>query len=195
MVVTHSSKNEAGKGTLRFLVLALTFFLVFFIIPAFPIQNIHAAEITLAWDRNSEPDIAGYRVYYGRESRSYTNVVDVGNYTSCVIADLEDGKAYYFAATAYNTDGYESGYSNEVNNGNGGAASGGSSGGGSACFIDTAACGFPMAHLIKSTQYSLSKIKRIMQRIFSVTGRNIDDNFYCSYHQKGMEVFITFLIP
>jgi len=174
MVVTHSSKNEAGKGTLRFLVLALTFFLVFFIIPAFPIQNIHAAEITLAWDRNSEPDIAGYRVYYGRESRSYTNVVDVGNYTSCVIADLEDGVTYYFVATAYNTSGYESGYSNEISSamsgtipddGDGGAAGSGSSGGGGSCFIDTAACGFPAAQLKESTLCGFSKIKRIIQHI------------------------------
>ena len=114
MVLIHSLKNESGKKTSLFRVLRLTFFLVLFIISTFSVQNIHAAEITLAWDQNSEPDIAGYRIYYGQESRSYTNVVDVGNYTSCVIANLEDGKTYFFAATVYNTDAYESDYSNEV---------------------------------------------------------------------------------
>jgi hypothetical protein len=174
MVLTHSLRNTAGKRTARSLVLMLTFFLVFFIIPTFSIQNIHAAEITLAWDQNSEPDIAGYRIYYGQESHSYTNVVDVGNYTSCIIADLEDDKTYYFVATAYNTDGYESGYSNEISNaepgttpddGDGGAAGGGSGGSGGSCFIDTAACGFPVAQLKESTLCGLSKIKRIIQHI------------------------------
>jgi hypothetical protein len=114
MVLIHSFRNESGKKTSLFHLSRLTFFLVFFIISTFSVQNIHAAEITLAWDQNSEPDIAGYRIYYGQESRSYTNIVDVGNYTTCVIADLEDGKTYFFAATAYNTDAYESGYSNEI---------------------------------------------------------------------------------
>ena len=189
MVLTHLLKNVAGKRTALFLVLMLTFLSVFFILPTFSLQNIHAAEITLAWDQNSEPDIVGYRIYYGQESRSYTNVVDVGNYTSCVIADLEDGETYYFAATAYNTDGFESGYSNEISNGepattpdqspdenaepvttpdqspddgDGGAAGGGSSGGGSSCFIDTAACGFPVAQLKEGIKCGLSKIKRII---------------------------------
>jgi hypothetical protein len=203
VVLTHLLKNVAGKRTALFLVLMLTFLSVFFILPTFSLQNIHAAEITLAWDQNSEPDIAGYRIYYGQESHSYTNVVDVGNYTSCIIADLEDDKTYYFVATAYNTDGYESGYSNEISNaepgttpdqspdenaepvttpdqspdendepvttpdqspddGDGGAASGGSSGSSSSCFIDTAACGFPVAQLKEGIKCGLSKIKRII---------------------------------
>jgi hypothetical protein len=117
MVLTNFLRNEAGKRNSLFLVLTITVLVTFVIIPSYSIQKAHAAEITLAWDQNSEPDIAGYRIYYGQESRSYTNVVDVGNYTSCVIADLEDGETYYFAATAYNTEGYESGYSNEISNG------------------------------------------------------------------------------
>ncbi|MBN2517181.1 MAG: hypothetical protein JXC33_14250, partial [Deltaproteobacteria bacterium] len=68
MVLAHLLRNGAGKRTALFLVLMLTLLLVFFIIPTFSIQNIHAAEITLAWDQNSEPDIAGYRIYYGQES-------------------------------------------------------------------------------------------------------------------------------
>jgi hypothetical protein len=151
-----------------------TLIAVILTIVLFGIPDVHAAEITLAWDQNSEPDIAGYRIYYGQESHSYTNVVDVGNYTSCIIADLEDDKTYYFVATAYNTDGYESGYSNEISNaepgttpddGDGGAAGGGSGGSGGSCFIDTAACGFPVAQLKESTLCGLSKIKRIIQHI------------------------------
>jgi hypothetical protein len=168
MVVTHLLRNGPGKKTSRFLVLAITVLVTFVIIPSYSIQKAHAAEITLAWDQNSEPDIAGYRIYYGRVSRSYTNVVDVGNYTSCVIADLEDGQTYYFAATAYNTDGYESGYSNEITNGEDGGDTGATSGGcggggGGSCFINAAVCGFPVAKLKKSALYCLSKIKHLIQ--------------------------------
>jgi hypothetical protein len=40
--------------------------------------------------------------------------VDAGNRTSLTISSLEAGKIYYFAATAYGTNGEESGLSNEV---------------------------------------------------------------------------------
>jgi len=69
---------------------------------------------TLEWDPNSEPDLAGYKLHYGLASRSYDTTIDVGNRTTYTITDLEVGETYYIAATAYNTSGLESGYSNEV---------------------------------------------------------------------------------
>ncbi len=74
----------------------------------------HAAEVNLAWDPNTEPDLAGYKVYYGLGSRNYDHVMDVGNSTSCVVTGLEQGRTYYFAATAVNTANIESDFSNEV---------------------------------------------------------------------------------
>jgi K319L-like, PKD domain/CARDB/Fibronectin type III domain len=74
----------------------------------------HAAEVSLAWDPNTEPDLAGYRVYYGLGSRNYDKVVEVGSSTSCVVTGLEQGRTYYFAATAVNTASVESDFSNEV---------------------------------------------------------------------------------
>jgi len=74
----------------------------------------HAAEVNLAWDPNTEPDLAGYKVYYGLGSRNYDYVMDVGNCTSCVVVGLEQGRTYYFAATAVNTANIESDFSNEV---------------------------------------------------------------------------------
>ena len=65
--------------------------------------GLHAAEVTLAWDPNTEPDVAGYKVYYGSGSRNYDHVMDVGNSTNCVVTGLELGRTYYFAATAVNT--------------------------------------------------------------------------------------------
>jgi len=75
---------------------------------------VHAGEVTLAWDPNTETDIAGYRIYYGLMSRSYDHFLDVGNNTTCVVTGLEQGRTYYFAATAVNTAKIESDFSNEV---------------------------------------------------------------------------------
>ena len=79
-----------------------------------PASNAHPAQVTLAWDASTDPDIAGYKVYYGNSSGSHQEVIDVGNTTTCTISTLLDGTIYYFAATDYNTSGIESGYSNEV---------------------------------------------------------------------------------
>jgi hypothetical protein len=74
----------------------------------------HSAEVTLTWDANTEPDPAGYRIYHGTSSGVYPNVTDVGNMTTATISNLTAGQTYYFAVTAYDTEGRESGYSNEV---------------------------------------------------------------------------------
>jgi K319L-like, PKD domain/CARDB/Fibronectin type III domain len=80
----------------------------------FTLTVAHAGQVNLAWDPNTEPDLAGYRVYYGLGSRNYDQVMDVGNCTSCLVTGLEQGRTYYFAATAVNTANSESDFSNEV---------------------------------------------------------------------------------
>ena len=74
----------------------------------------HLVQATLEWDPNTEPELAGYRLYYGLSSGEYQYSVDVGNQTTYTLTDLEAGKTYYIAATAYNTTGQESDYSDEV---------------------------------------------------------------------------------
>ena len=76
--------------------------------------NVHSAQVTLAWDANTEPGITGYKIYYGTSSRSYPNSIDVGNRTSCTVTNLLDRTTYYFAATDYNGISQESAFSNEV---------------------------------------------------------------------------------
>jgi fibronectin type 3 domain-containing protein len=71
-------------------------------------------QVTLTWDASMDPELGGYRVYYGAVSRDYDVSLDVGNWTSCTIASLQEGETYYFAVTAYNNELSESGYSNEV---------------------------------------------------------------------------------
>jgi hypothetical protein len=70
--------------------------------------------LTLEWDAASDSDIAGYKIYYGTSSRSYDTIMDVGNYTTATIGNLDGNQDYYFAVTAYDAAGNESGYSDEV---------------------------------------------------------------------------------
>lgn len=82
----------------------------------FPLTpNAFAGQVKLAWDANSESILAGYRLHYGEASRNYTADIDVGNQTSYTATNLDDGKTYYFAVTAYDTSGtIKSDFSNEV---------------------------------------------------------------------------------
>jgi hypothetical protein len=73
-----------------------------------------AADVTLAWDPNVEPDLAGYRIYYGTVSGGYSVQIDVKKATKYTLTGLMAGKTYYFVTTAYDTSGYESGYSNQL---------------------------------------------------------------------------------
>jgi len=76
--------------------------------------EVPSVQITLEWNPNTEPDLAGYRIYYGLNSGSYNSIIDVGNLTAFTIIGLEPGQTYYIAATAYNETGMESDYSEEV---------------------------------------------------------------------------------
>src|SRR5262245_24686845 len=77
-------------------------------------QSLRADSIVLAWDSNSEPDIAGYTVYYGESTGSYINSTNLGLVTTNLVEGLTPGLTYFFAVTAYNTNGLESDFSNEV---------------------------------------------------------------------------------
>lgn len=72
----------------------------------------------LTWDANTEADLAGYKVYFGTASGKYGAPIDAGKTAtpsapSFNVDLLQDG-TYYFAVTAYDTAGNESGYSVEV---------------------------------------------------------------------------------
>ncbi len=73
-----------------------------------------AAEVRLAWDPSPGPEVIGYRLYWGTQSRQYARSVDVGLVTTATIRELSAGTTYYFAATAYASRGLESDFSNEV---------------------------------------------------------------------------------
>ncbi len=85
---------------------------VFFISSSF----VSAAQLKLAWDANTESDLAGYKVYYGTGSRTYGSPINVGNVTTYTLTGLIAGRTYYIAVKAFDTavPANESGYSNEV---------------------------------------------------------------------------------
>ena len=65
------------------------------------------------WDPSSSPGITNYTVYWGAASQVYTNRIDAGTNLSVVVTGLLRGVTYYFAATATDTKGRASGFSNE----------------------------------------------------------------------------------
>jgi len=73
-----------------------------------------AGSATVRWQAGTDPDLNGYRIYYGTANRSYGLPINVGNVTSYTIDNLEEGKTYYFSVTAVDSSGNESGYSQEV---------------------------------------------------------------------------------
>ncbi|HEY9160374.1 MAG TPA: PKD domain-containing protein [Desulfomonilia bacterium] len=79
----------------------------------FPISLI-AASIEVSWNANTEPDLAGYKIYYGTQSGTYTSTVNTGKVTTMTIDNLETGKTYYVAMSAYDTSANESEKSAEV---------------------------------------------------------------------------------
>lgn len=83
--------------------------------------SVHAASVTLAWDApgtyaDGSPltDLSGYRLYHGIASGTYTERIEVSGVTSATFSNLQSGCSNFFAVTAVNSAGVESGFSGEV---------------------------------------------------------------------------------
>jgi len=91
-------------------------FLVFF--PALAFANI---DITFMWDANTEINLAGYKLYRSTISGEYSDPIAVIPLSALpdpdnpvfTLSGMPTGD-YYWVLTAYDTDGIESTYSNEV---------------------------------------------------------------------------------
>lgn len=77
-------------------------------------QYSDAANVTVTWNPSPSVDVRGYIVHVGYEPGKFSYSVDVGNTTSATLDSLPDGTILYFAATAYNSFGQESDYSEHV---------------------------------------------------------------------------------
>lgn len=71
-------------------------------------------QVTLNWDSISSEYTEGYKIYWGNASGVYGGDINLGNVTSHTITGLTAGTTYYFAVTAYDAVGNESGLSSEV---------------------------------------------------------------------------------
>ena len=136
------------------------------VLVAFIASPSYAVDVTLGWDANDEPDLEGYKVYHnvGSPGPPYkysttlpeTNLADPLN-PIVTLTGLAESTKYFVAVTAYDSNGNESDYSEDVclqvidsaiavcaSSGGGGSSgdfssSGGGGGGGSAgCFISAA---------------------------------------------------------
>jgi hypothetical protein len=120
-----------------------------------------AATATLGWSPNDEPDLEGYVVYRNREEPGppykYSDDVQEDELEDPLnprlkLTGLKNDTKYYVALTAYNNEGIESSFSNEVcievienaiqacseavsPSTNSSSDKGGSGGGGASCFI------------------------------------------------------------
>ncbi|MBI3805494.1 MAG: fibronectin type III domain-containing protein [Nitrospirae bacterium] len=74
---------------------------------------VFAFNATLSWDSDTDPNLAGYKVYYGSASRSYGTPIIIGKQNSYTVSGLGSG-TYYFALTAYTASAAESSFSNEI---------------------------------------------------------------------------------
>ena len=78
--------------------------------------------LTISWqapsayeDGSELEDLSAYRIYYGRVSGQYENMIEVthSGASSVVVGDLSPG-TYYVVMSSVNSDGLESGLSYEV---------------------------------------------------------------------------------
>jgi hypothetical protein len=76
------------------------------------VANPYAAVVD--WNRSLDPAVIGYRIYYGTTSGNYSSSVSAGDVTSKTVAGLAAGVTYFFAVTAYDTNGLESPFSAEI---------------------------------------------------------------------------------
>jgi len=109
-------------------------------------------DVTLAWDPTTDTNLAGYRIYAREDGEAYNYAQPEweGIGTQCTVQGFDEYESYYFVVRAFDSEGNESGDSNEVylaseyapgtslETGGSASGSGGSGGGGGGgCFIGT----------------------------------------------------------
>jgi hypothetical protein len=112
-------------------ILFYTFIFITSTIILCPQPSIYAADVTLAWTANAEPDLAGYYIYYksGTSGAPYNGTgvyegdspikVPLGVFADpanpeYTMHGLSDTEITFFVLTAYDTEDNESSFSNEV---------------------------------------------------------------------------------
>ena len=81
---------------------------------SYPFELRADQEITVKWDNNDSPVIAGYRVHYRHILETSEKVIDVGKNHSAVLRNLTPESRYSCSVRAYDADNFESEPSNEI---------------------------------------------------------------------------------
>jgi hypothetical protein len=183
-------KARFHRGAMRY-----AFVLLFFILFALLLPVADAAQVTLGWDSNPEPDLEGYVVYrsVGSPGPPYDDSDTLPEddladplHPKATLTGLQEGNEYYIALTAYNTDGVESSFSNdvcvEVVNGmveacsasaapaaSTASISGGSGGGSASCFISASSGESSMFSKFVAGPGSSSRVMAIMLSLLILT--------------------------
>jgi hypothetical protein len=82
--------------------------------PAGLIATPSPASVELSWNSNTEPDLAGYRVYRSTDNGALEKVADVNEIPAYSDHAVERGKTYRYTVTAMDKAGNESGRSATV---------------------------------------------------------------------------------
>jgi hypothetical protein len=93
---------------------ALRFFGFCLAVCAFATARAEAATVTIAWDPNSESNLARYLVGYRTSPSGTETVINVGLVTTWSLTTAVAGQTYYFRVYAENVSGLRSAPSNEV---------------------------------------------------------------------------------
>jgi len=70
--------------------------------------------ITFGWDKNTEADLAGYKLYRRDQAADYSHIADISEDLSTYTTSIDMNITTYFVLTAFDDSGNESDYSNEV---------------------------------------------------------------------------------
>ena len=73
--------------------------------------------VTLTWTANGEPDLAGYKIYVGTASGTYSfpgSPFVAGKITSYTVSNLPKSQTYFLAISAYDSADNENELSAEV---------------------------------------------------------------------------------
>lgn len=102
------SRSSSRFRIFRFITLLLLMLGMVILTP-----NAYSAQVVLTWEKLPDP-VTGYNIYYGPNSGTYTQNIDVGDVGTYTIENLACGTTYYIVATDHDAGGTELDRSNEV---------------------------------------------------------------------------------
>ena len=108
MLFENRFVNYQARKIFRTVIMTIIIFFFFL-----SCNYLFASQAKIVFNPSVDSRVVGHKIYYGM-STHITNIVDIGNNNSYVVSNLKQGATYFFAATAYDKYGNESGFSEVV---------------------------------------------------------------------------------